>query len=198
MARRGTFHIMAYTTLKKNRKDYALHKTANDSEEKYEVDVANTMRRNFCVDDCLRSDSTESKAKENIKGFRQACAEGGFCLTKFISNRREVLDSIPEEERAKGLKTLDLSYDELPIERALGVQWCVELDTFGFRIIVKDKPLTRRGILSIVSSIYDPLGFVAPFTLTAKKIDWNGTMSFPKCTVPAGRSGEMNYPFSNA
>ena len=65
---------------------------------------------------------------------------------------------------------LDLNYDDLPIERALGVQWCVESDTFGFRIFVKDKPLTRRGILSSVSSIYDPLGFAAPFTLTAKKL----------------------------
>ena len=34
----------------------------------------------------------------------------------------------------------------------------------------KDKPSTRRGILSIVSSVYDPLGFVAPFIWTAKMI----------------------------
>ena len=46
----------------------------------------------------------------------------------------------------------------------------VESDTFKFRITVKDKPITRRGILSVVSSIYDPLGFAAPFTLTAKKL----------------------------
>ena len=41
-------------------------------------------------------------------------------------------------------------------------------DTFGFKISLRDKPSTRRGILSIVSSIYDPLGFVAPFILPAK------------------------------
>ena len=68
------------------------------------------------------------------------------------------------------MKTLDLSYDDLPIERALGVQWCVESDTFRFRITIKDKPLTRRGILSIISSIYDPLGFAAPFALKTKKL----------------------------
>lgn len=28
--------------------------------------------------------------------------------------------------------------------------------------------MTRRGILLIASSVYDPLGFVAPFVLTAK------------------------------
>ena len=122
------------------------------------------------MDDCLRSVSTEGKAKDQIDGLRQACGNGGFRLTKFICNRRSVLESIPEEERSKDVKTLDLNYDDLPIERALGVQWCVESDTFKFRITVKDKPVTRRGILSVVSSIYDPLGFAAPFTLNAKKL----------------------------
>ena len=128
------------------------------------------MRRNFNVDDCLRSVTTKVKAKEQIDGLRQVCAKGGFRLTKFICNRRSVLESIPDEERSKDVKTLDLNYDELPIERALGVQWCVESDTFRFRITNKDEPLTGRGILSIVSSIYDPLGLAAPFTLRAKKL----------------------------
>ncbi|XP_067021942.1 uncharacterized protein [Acropora muricata] len=150
--------------------NYALQKTANNNEEEYGSAVASTLRRNFNVDDCLRSDSTEVKAKEQIEGLRQVCAKGGFRLTKFICNRRSVLESIPEEERSKDVKTLDLNYDDLPIEHALGVQWCVESDTFRFRITIKDKPLTRRGILSIVSSIYDPLGFAAPFTLKAKKL----------------------------
>ncbi|XP_035997578.1 uncharacterized protein LOC118564254 [Fundulus heteroclitus] len=65
---------------------------------------------------------------------------------------------------------LDLSREQLPTERALGVQWDVEQDVFTFSIVNKHKPLTRRGILSIVSSIYDPLGFLAPVILTAKQI----------------------------
>ena len=63
-----------------------------------------------------------------------------------------------------------MSFDALPIERALGIEWCVESDSFQFRIILKDQPLTRRGILSTVSSVYDPLGFLAPFILTGKLI----------------------------
>ena len=150
--------------------NYALRKTASENEAEVGTAAAETMRRNFYVDDCLKSVSTKAEAKDLISSLRQACGKGGFRLTKFICNERDVLETVPEEERSKDVKTLDLNYDDLPIERALGVHWCVESDTFGFRILVKDKPLTRRGILSIVSSIYDPLGFAAPFTLIAKKL----------------------------
>lgn len=150
--------------------NYALHFTANEAKREYGSEVAEVLRRNFYVDDCLRSVGTEGKAIDQIAGLRQACRKGGFRLTKFICNRKSVLESIPVEERSKDVKLLDFSYDDLPIERVLGVQWCVESDTLKFCIIVKEKPVTRRGILSTVSSIYDPLGFAAPFTLTAKKL----------------------------
>lgn len=43
-------------------------------------------------------------------------------------------------------------------------------DLFQISIILKDHPCTRRGILSIVSSIYDPLGFVTPMLMEGIKI----------------------------
>ena len=150
--------------------NFALKKTASDNEKEYGTIVANTLRKNFYVDDCLRSVDTENTAGKLIKDLSRACQKGGFHLTKFTCNRRGVLEQIPEEERSKETKALDLHRDNLPIERALGVQWCVQSDSFGFRIILNNKPITRRGILSTVSSIYDPLGFIAPFTLVAKQI----------------------------
>ena len=95
---------------------------------------------------------------------------GGMWLHKFISNSKQVIEKIALEDRVKGVKDLDLHSCILPIERALGVQWCVESDTFQFRIVLQDKPLTRRGILSTISSVYDPLGFLAPVTLTGRQI----------------------------
>ena len=67
-------------------------------------------------------------------------------------------------------KQLDLPSEQLPIERVLSVHWSVELDCFGFSIVLKDQPLTRRGVLSTVASVYDPLGFLAPLVVGAKKI----------------------------
>lgn len=97
-------------------------------------------------------------------------AKGGFRLTKWVSNKKEVIQSIPENERAASVLDLDLSKDELPVERTLGVQWCVETDAFNFKIAPKEKPLTRRGILSVTSPVYDPLGLVAPAILHAKTL----------------------------
>lgn len=58
----------------------------------------------------------------------------------------------------------------MPVERALGLQWSVEADTFQFKISVKIQPCIRRDILSVVSSIYDPLGFLSPLILPAKML----------------------------
>lgn len=52
----------------------------------------------------------------------------------------------------------------------LGVKWNVNSDTFSFSISLDEKPATRRGILSTVASVFDPLGFLAPFLLLGKKV----------------------------
>lgn len=58
------------------------------------------------------------------------------------------------------MKELDLDKDSLPMERALGLQWCADTDKFKFRTTAQEQPQTRRGILSVVSSLYDPLGLL--------------------------------------
>ena len=87
-----------------------------------------------------------------------------------MGNKESIINSIPDEHRAENVKNLTLGQDKLPIESALGVIWCIESDTFNFRIELKDKPCTRRGILSTISSIYEPLGFITPVVLVGKKI----------------------------
>ena len=98
--------------------------------------------------------------------LRELLAKGEFRLTKWVSNSAKVIASLPESERAGSVK--DLCFDKPSIERALGVLWDIIYDEFGFRIKVKDDPPTRRGILSIVCSVYDPLGFASPFVLPVK------------------------------
>ena len=164
----------------------ALRQITQDHKHEFAEEILQTVLKNFYVDDCIKSVDSEEKAISVAHNLIELCNKGGFHLTKWISNSRKVIDSIPQEERAKEVKMLNLSHDELPNERALGVGWNVHFDTLGFKIQVQTKHPTRRGILSIISSIYDPLGLVAPFVLPAKlllqdlcrrQVEWDAEIS---------------------
>ena len=166
--------------------NFALRKTAFDNESDWGKAAAETLVNNFYVDDMLKSVSDTSTAVDLVRSVQQICLKGGFRLTKFISNSRTVLETVPASDRSKNIINVNLSQSKLPIERALGVHWCVENDSLEFRIILSDKPPTRRGILSTISSIYDPLGLVAPFLLRGKQlmqrlctahVDWDQEIS---------------------
>ncbi|XP_020629770.1 uncharacterized protein LOC110066859 [Orbicella faveolata] len=150
--------------------NYALRKTTDHNKEDLDAAAVETVKQNFYVDDCLCSVATDTQAVRLAGQLRELLSKGGFHLTNWISNSREVINSVPESERAPSVNDLDLNKNLVLTERALGVQWNVQADTFSFKIANKEKSATRRGILSIVSSIYDPLGFVSPCILPPKAI----------------------------
>lgn len=98
------------------------------------------------------------------------CHEGGFHLTRWVGNSRDVLQAIPEKEQSKNLNELDLDRDQLPVERASELQWWMESDALNFRMDCKERAHTGRGILSVISSAWDPLGHLAAVTPPAKQI----------------------------
>ena len=46
----------------------------------------------------------------------------------------------------------------------------IRFDKLEFQVHMKEKPLTREGILSSLSAIYDQLGLVAPLMLEGRRI----------------------------
>lgn len=150
--------------------NFGLRQAATDGELQFGSDVANFIKRDFYVDDGLKSVATPEEAISLIERSKELCCGSGLRLHKFLSNSKEVLESISADDRAKGLAGIDIHQDKLPIERTLGIQWCIQTDAFQFKITPKDRPLTRRGVLSTLSSVYDPLGFIAPFVLVGKQI----------------------------
>ena len=91
---------------------------------------------------------------------------GGFNLTKFQSNRKEVIDCLPPHNVSQSTVTFDKNGGNF--ERTLRIQWNIIDDNFFFSSKIIDSPLTKRGVLSAVSTIFDPIGLLAPFILMAK------------------------------
>jgi transposase InsO family protein len=116
--------------------------------------------------------------------------QGGFNLCNWLSNSEEMMKQIPQELHAKSVKSLE-SEKELAMERVLGLFWKPVPDSFTFSLsfvrttgdlLSGDRMPTKRELLSLTMSIFDPLGFIAVLTIKARrilqttwrsKIDWN-------------------------
>ena len=73
--------------------------------------------------------------------------------------------------RIKGDLVKDLSLlGGMPVEKALCIQWNIVKDYFCFNIKFNRRNLTKRVMFSIISSIYDPLGFTSPFVLEGRQL----------------------------
>ena len=150
--------------------NYALKRTALDNEEKYQKVVTDTSRRNIYADDLLKSVRDVNTAICLLHKVIELYAEGSFLLTKFVSNKGEVIQSIPKVNRRDGLKNIDInSGSDLPTERAFGINWDIENDKLCFKVNLGNKSYTRRGMLPMISKIYDPLGLASHFLLKIKK-----------------------------
>ena len=86
------------------------------------------------------------------------------------SNKRRVIEALPEEEGAKDLREIDINLDNLPSDGALGVRWDAETDQLGFSENEDHKWNNKRSMLFIASRIYNPMGKVAPYVVKAKMI----------------------------
>ena len=84
--------------------NYTLKKTAAYNSSSFGADVSETVMKNFYIDDLLKLVKSEEYAVDLIKRVKEMCAAGGFNLTKFICNRKNVLMSVPDIHRRKGVK----------------------------------------------------------------------------------------------
>jgi hypothetical protein len=136
---------------------FGLRKTAEEGEKEFGRDAKHFVVKDFYVDDGLTSRDTAEGTVSLIKNTH-----------KIASNSIKVMKSFPDLDRVESLKDLHIEQGPLPSQRSLGVMWDLEKDAFAFQITLPEKPYTRRGVLSVVNSIYDPLGFAIPVTLQGR------------------------------
>ena len=78
-----------------------------------------------------------------VKNVRSMYRAGGFRLTKFVSNSKKLLMSIPQTDKRQGAPDKRLIETIPNNERPLGALWNIKDDKLGFQVQVKEKPLTR-------------------------------------------------------
>ncbi|KAK3754172.1 hypothetical protein QZH41_007960 [Actinostola sp. cb2023] len=143
---------------------------ATEHQKKYPV-ASKEIQTNMYVDDYLGGAQDSKSAVELYSELKDLMNEGGFDLTKWSSNSIEVLEVIPAEDRAS-MKTEDTA-NEPELLKALGITWNPKKDVFQF-ILTKKIDLkevkTKRTLLGAISKVFDPLGLVSPFIITAKLI----------------------------
>ena len=124
------------------------------------------INNSFYVDDCLVSLPTSGEANAALKDTKDVLKHSGFQLTKFASNDTSVLEGISEEDCQQ--HPVDVLLADC---KALGMKWNLGQDTFYFNkeFDVATK-ITRRHILKVIASIFDPLGLICPLLVEGRVI----------------------------
>jgi len=128
--------------------------------EKIYPRAVQVIREQLYMDDVLGGAVDLETAKATIKEIMAFFFEASMQPHKFASNYREALQCVPEEFCSPE-----------GVQKVLGVLWDTESDKL--RVNVKDfdsekKSDTKRSFLESSAKIYDPNGWIAPFTLKMK------------------------------
>ncbi|CAH2218476.1 jg24628 [Pararge aegeria aegeria] len=140
---------------------------AQDEEERFPL-AAQVIREGVYMDDILYSCNTYVEActmQDQLIGIFES---GQFLLKKWTSNNVELLERVPTDHRECPV-TFIKDGNECTV-KVLGLTWVPLSDNFVFSISKTDPVLTKRSVLKLLASIYDPVGFIAPCTFIAKSI----------------------------
>ena len=145
--------------------NFALRQTALDNRHHFREAAYDTVTKSFYVDDCVKSEKSVEVAVNTALETGQMCHAGGFNLTKFTSNNLAFNKRLPLSKR--GSPTTNDILEEM---RVLGTIWNRLRDTLNFGTKLKVCPLTRTGMLSCISSHFDPSGISGPFMMEGRKV----------------------------
>lgn len=145
--RRVVFGVKSSPYLLAATLDYHLERMKNDFEE-----IAEKLKLSFYVDNSVSSHCS----MEDAKRFESESAQ----IMQLARMNLRGWEYAPAEEE----KTVAV----------LGMSWNTKRDTLSFvlenTLKKLEGPLTKRGLLAAINSIFDPMGFLAPFTLVSKNL----------------------------
>jgi ribonuclease HI len=173
------------------------------------------------LDDLMASCTSVQQAVFVQKQARALVEDAGFHFKKWVSNKPEVLHGIPCSDRATDFAPTPKG--NASNNHVLGVVWKVKDDTFGYEVPEWEAGSTKRQILSQLTSLWDPIGFLAPYVVRAKmmvqelwklKVDWDEqvpeefarrwetwaheTENLPQVKIPRALVSREDQPFETS
>ncbi|XP_068158167.1 uncharacterized protein [Drosophila tropicalis] len=134
---------------------------------------AKAAETNTFVDDWLESTNTEDEMTELAMEVQRIHLEGGFNMRRWTSNSASVVRALKNQE---GDVPREVGFLGKTQDKVLGMWWLPVTDQLTYVVkpdllerASKDYPTTRT-VLSVVMSIFDPLGLLGFFTVRAKII----------------------------
>lgn len=149
----------------------------------YNEPVATDMSRKLYVDNVLTCVESEDEAMEYYHRSRKIMSDGSFLLRQWASNSTQ----LTEQAKSDNIAT------KSNIVSTLGLMWDTVTDTLKVAektFLHKERP-TKRQVLSEMSSVFDPLGFVNPLIVPARKFvtelwakgkSWDDPLSDDECS----------------
>ena len=130
-------------------------------------DTVNEIRKSLYVDDLISGGPTTDKAKCSKHEATEIFADAKFELHKWHSNEKELETSCEDYEPSLAKEQLE---NEAPKGecKLLGIGWDKVDDTLHVFFPALPAEETKRGILTNLAKVYDPLGIVSPVMLEGK------------------------------
>jgi hypothetical protein len=116
------------------------------------------LKNNLYVDDWLTGADSEQEVVEMFAEAQSVMDKAQMTLTKWNSNSKMVCDKV-------GAVMSESAHTKI-----LGVVWLPGEDSFSFEgtSLPQDVVPTKRVILSFLARLFDPIGFLTPYSLVAK------------------------------
>ncbi|KAL0883539.1 hypothetical protein ABMA27_015693 [Loxostege sticticalis] len=137
---------------------------AKDEAHRY-PEAAKALENNLYMDDLLHGQHNIEDAKKLKDQLIELFKAGGFNLRKWKSNEPKLIEnhSIDKEN--------SFEFKQQESTKTLGLKWVPLNDQFSFDIKILPSPnlqLTKRELLSEISKVFDPLGWLSPVTIKLK------------------------------
>ena len=154
---------------------YIKNKNALDFQGDFTEAVNGVLECHY-MDDLLDSRNTKEEAIHYIQDMIEVHRRGGFEIRNWTCSSRDVLEKIPKSLRSIDDNDLQKTTD-LPVERVLGMSWDPNSDCFKFNVkfskcdpavLTCSKLPTKRDVLKIAMSVFDPLGLLCHFTIVVR------------------------------